>query len=164
MIPLSFPMWQVAHGGTQAPWHHEPITNLKSTWENEGCKNVRFCSSIFITNLRKMSPNINLKSTTYLQTNLTSEQSNWVPKLQRLSVQQIFHLSKKNIAATGWKEEECQRSKAIQLESWEELKTEALICEKNTAADGWKGDECQMGKAYVLERCKKDFKNWHFHV
>ncbi len=65
---------------------------------------------------------------------------------------------KKNIAATWWKEEECQRSKAIQLESWEELKTEALICEKSTAADGWKEDECQMSKAYVLERCKKDLK------
>lgn len=65
---------------------------------------------------------------------------------------------KKNIAATGWKEEECQRSKAILLESWEELKTEALICEKDTAADGWKEYECQMSKSYVLERWKKDLK------
>ncbi len=163
MIPLSFPMWQVAHG-TQAPWQYEPITNLKSTWENEGTKNFKFCSSIFITNLRKMSSNINVRSTTYLHTNLTSEQSNWVPNLQKLSVQQIFHLSKKNIAATGWKEEEWQRSKAIQLESWEELKTQALNCVKNTAADGWKEDECQMSKAYVLKTLQERLKNWHFHL
>ncbi len=97
MIPLSFPMWQVAHGGTQAPWHHEPITNLKSTWENKGWKNVKFCSSIFIPNLRKMSSNINVKSTSYLHTNLISEQSNWVPKLQRLSVQQNSKWKKKTL-------------------------------------------------------------------
>lgn len=100
------------------------ITNLKSTWENEGSKNVRFCSSIFITNLRKMSPNINVKSTTYLHTNLTSEQSNWVPKLQRLSVQQIFHLSKKK-HCSNWmergrvpKEQSNSVGKLRRIEDW----------------------------------------------
>ncbi len=115
MIPLSFPMWQVAHGGTQAPWHHEPITNLKSTWENKGWKNVKFCSSIFIPNLRKMSSNINVKSTSYLHTNLISEQSNWVPKLQRLSVQQNSKWKKKTLQQLYGKR---KRAKGAKQFSW----------------------------------------------
>ncbi len=164
MIPLSFPRWQVAHGGTQAPWHQEPITNLKSTCENEGRKNVKFCSSIFITNLRKMSPNINVKSTTYLHTNLTNEQSNWVPKLQRLSVQQIFHLSK-NKHCSNWmergrvpKEQSNSVGKLRRIEDW--------------GFDLWKR-YCSrwMERVWVpneqiicVGTLEERLENWHFHV
>ncbi len=163
MIPLSFPMWQVAHGGTQAPWHHEPITNLKSTWENKGWKNVKFCSSIFIPNLRKMSSNINVKSTSYLHTNLISEQSNWVPKLQRLSVQQNSIWKKKhcsNLMERGRvpKEQSNSVGKLRRIEDWG-FDLWKKYCSR-WMERGWVPNEQSICVGTLQER----LKNWHFHV
>ncbi len=95
-----------------------------------------------------MSPNINVKSTTYLHTNLTNEQSNWVPKLQRLSVQQIFHLSKKK-HCRNWmergrvpKEQSNSVGKLRRIEDWWSVKKILQQMDGKSMSAKWANHMC----------------------